>query len=128
VPYKDPEKRKAYGRDYQVAYYATNKEAHIQRVRKAEKERTTRYKAYINELKSKPCVDCKQTFDPVCMDFDHLDGSTKCFNVSEGVTRAGRGWEAILAEVAKCEVVCACCHRLRTKMRQLDRQQKSDSI
>lgn len=119
MPHKDPEKRKQYARDYQATYYPANKEAHIQRVRKAEKERAARFKAEVNELKSQPCTDCRQIFDPECMDFDHLDGAEKSFNVSSGVTRAYHSWEAILIEIAKCELVCANCHRLRTKIRRL---------
>lgn len=119
MPYKDPEKRKEYGRNYQVTYYAANKEAHIQRVRKAEKERAAQYRAKVDELKSQPCTDCGQTFDPVCMDFDHLNGDEKSFNVSEGVAKAARSWESVLTEISKCELVCANCHRLRTKMRRV---------
>jgi hypothetical protein len=46
------------------------------------------------------------------MDFDHRDPSTKGFTVSRMVGRATI--EAILAEIAKCDIVCANCHRERT--------------
>ena len=45
------------------------------------------------------------------MDFDHVRGE-KVANVSSIWSR--KSWEAVLEEVAKCEVVCANCHRLRT--------------
>lgn len=47
------------------------------------------------------------------MDFDHLDGSTKLAKVSSLTS-----FQQILDEAAKCEVVCANCHRLRTWERQ----------
>lgn len=65
----------------------------------------------IAELKKGPCVDCGQTFHPVCMDFDHLNPETKTRNIS---AMAQQSKETILAEIAKCELVCANCHRLRS--------------
>jgi hypothetical protein len=61
---------------------------------------------------SHPCMDCGET-DPVVLEFDHL--RDKRFNIGTAVTRYG--WEAILAEIEKCEVVCANCHRRRTARR-----------
>jgi hypothetical protein len=50
------------------------------------------------------------------MDFDHVRGE-KLNNVSDMV----RGpTEALLSEIAKCELVCAVCHRNRTTDRRLD--------
>jgi hypothetical protein len=49
------------------------------------------------------------------MEFDHLDSETKEFNVSAGVTCAS--YERLIAEIAKCDVVCANCHRRRTARR-----------
>lgn len=46
------------------------------------------------------------------MDFDHRDAATKQHTVTRMVGRATM--DAILAEVAKCDIVCANCHRLRT--------------
>ena len=67
-----------------------------------------------DELKKQPCADCHHTFPPECMDFDH-EGS-KRDNVATMVSH-GTGRAAILAEIAKCDVVCANCHRIRTKRR-----------
>ena len=46
------------------------------------------------------------------MDFDHRDPATKRHGVTRMVGRATT--ETILGEVAKCDIVCANCHRLRT--------------
>lgn len=61
-----------------------------------------------------PCIDCGEP-DPVVLEFDHVRG-TKAANVSMLVFGLKR-WETILEEIAKCEVVCANCHRRRTARR-----------
>ena len=59
-------------------------------------------------------MDCgSKGLPPYCYDFDHLDGSTKLDNVSSLVA-AARNRRAITNEIAKCELVCANCHRIRT--------------
>jgi hypothetical protein len=71
-----------------------------------------RRREWMDELKSGPCADCGLTFPPVCMDFDHL-GDDKTQIVSRLVY--GNASNArVLAEVAKCELVCSNCHRIRT--------------
>jgi len=69
--------------------------------------------AFIDSLKSHPCLDCERSLPPVCMDFDHVRGVKK-FKISRMVTCTQ---EVILAEIAKCDLVCANCHRLRTDAR-----------
>jgi rRNA-processing protein FCF1 len=49
------------------------------------------------------------------MDFDHRDPTTKRMAVTRMIGRAGTA--RILEEVAKCDIVCANCHRLRTVLR-----------
>lgn len=69
----------------------------------------------LNEIKSKPCMDCGGIFDPVCMDFDHRPGEVKSFNVAAWRNFSANVTTAKLhAEIAKCDVVCANCHRIRT--------------
>jgi hypothetical protein len=50
------------------------------------------------------------------MDFDHLPGFEKKTEVS---VMAQQGWSLnnLKEEIAKCEVVCAVCHRVRTSRR-----------
>jgi hypothetical protein len=49
------------------------------------------------------------------LEFDHLDAEGKSFNIGAAVPY--RNWNSILAEIEKCEVVCANCHRRRTARR-----------
>jgi len=46
------------------------------------------------------------------MDFDHREPGSKRHTVSRMIGRAGTA--TILAEIAKCDIVCANCHRDRT--------------
>jgi len=73
----------------------------------------------INTLKTEtPCTDCGSRFPPECMDFDHLDGEVKLNNAGTMVAH-GYSRESIMSEIAKCEIVCSNCHRIRTRKRRL---------
>lgn len=80
---------------------------------------------YLRELKKEPCVDCDQRFHWAAMDFDHVRG-TKMFNISFAATSGRVGMERLKAEVAKCDLVCSNCHRVRTFVRrqQADAQRR----
>jgi hypothetical protein len=64
-------------------------------------------------LKGGPCADCLGIFPPCAMDFDHVRG-IKLFDVSKGVSKT---WLVLVEELAKCELVCSNCHRVRTSKR-----------
>ena len=68
---------------------------------------------YIIKLTDVPCADCGKRYPYYVMDFDHKKFSDKIADVSRMFTR---NWslDKIKAEVKKCEVVCANCHRIRT--------------
>jgi transcription elongation factor Elf1 len=72
------------------------------------------YKKKLAEIKqTSGCVDCGES-NHIVLDFDHL--SNKKYNVSRMI-HDGFSWAAIKKEIAKCEVVCANCHRIRTHNR-----------
>jgi len=71
------------------------------------------HREVIRKAKDVPCMDCGGKFPSVCMDFDHVRGK-KSFTIA-GVMHYKL--ERLLAEIAKCDVVCANCHRLRTASR-----------
>jgi hypothetical protein len=87
-----------------------DKAKRIYRKNPGRSERVKASAEVIRTLKAQPCADCKNSFHPACMQFDHVRGVKK-YNVSN---MHGYGWESILAEIAKCELVCANCHALRT--------------
>ena len=66
---------------------------------------------WFNSLKDKPCADCGIQYPPYVMEFHHLDPTLKMFGLGQGRFREGR--ERILAEIAKCVLLCANCHRHR---------------
>jgi len=96
-------------RPYNVNYYRRNRQREINRV-------LTRQRAtleFLRELRRVPCKDCGQTFLPHQMDFDHRDPDTKLFGITwSKALLAPRA--RLLAEIAKCDVVCANCHAVRT--------------
>ena len=99
-----------------VAYYARNRDAEIRRVR----DRQNATVAFLRDLRRVPCLDCGQRFEPYQMDFDHREPTTKSFWVTTG--RASlMSRERLLAEIAKCDIVCANCHRMRTQIQQRER-------
>ena len=60
------------------------------------------------------CADCGYAEHACALDFDHLPEYKKKFTISDELHRSVR---QIQEEMAKCEVVCANCHRVRTKRR-----------
>lgn len=66
----------------------------------------------IKETKSVPCMDCGVSYPPYVMDFDHRDPDQKEFVISR-MTNSGN-ITAVKKEIAKCDVVCSNCHRIRT--------------
>lgn len=79
--------------------------------RSAEKRRAQAIKV-LDYLETHPCIDCGET-DPLVLDFDHRDPSTKSFNIGEKLTSEAN-WELVEAEINKCDVRCANCHRRKT--------------
>lgn len=57
------------------------------------------------------CQDCGNA-DVRVLQFHHKDPAQKSFGIADAVSN-GRAWEKILAEIAKCEVLCANCHAIR---------------
>ena len=70
------------------------------------------HREIVRAAKNHPCMDCGEVFHHSLMDFDHRSGEVKGFNIAIGMFRFGK--EKLLAEIAKCDVVCCLCHRIRT--------------
>lgn len=90
-----------------VPYYARERERILSRIA-AHRDDIRRH--IIEYLRQHPCVDCGET-DIVVLEFDHQ--GDKVADVST-FAMGGRSWETVKAEIDKCEVRCANCHRLRT--------------
>lgn len=104
--------QKERNRAYSKRYRAANREKSRKANREYMAQRRTERKAFIYALKDRPCMDCGGEFHPVCMQFDHRDSTQKKFNVGERFALARM--VDLEAEIAKCDIVCANCHALRT--------------
>lgn len=62
--------------------------------------------AWLHSLKT-PCIVCGES-EPVCIDFHHIDPSTKDFTISK---HTSSGKNKLLIEIQKCVCLCANCHR-----------------
>src|SRR6478609_2225540 len=71
------------------------------------------HRDFLVTVKAVPCADCHGACAACCMEFDHVRGAKK-HNIAEMSSWAR---STVIAEIAKCEIVCANCHRLRTERR-----------
>jgi hypothetical protein len=60
-----------------------------------------------------PCIDCGES-DPIVLEFDHREGEKKLAAVSTLMTQMKASLKTIKAEIVKCDVRCANCHRRKT--------------
>jgi hypothetical protein len=68
---------------------------------------------YVNRyLEEHPCVDCGYS-NPMALEFDHVRGK-KLFGIGDAIG-AAYPLVTIVNEIAKCEIRCANCHRVRHK-------------
>lgn len=80
--------------------------------REGSKLRKKRLKQFIwDYYLAHPCVNCGES-DPVVLEFDHIDGATKSFGISEAIY--SKSFKKVEAEIAKCQILCANCHKRKT--------------
>lgn len=111
MPYKDPEQQKA----AQRRHYLANKAKYIETASASKLVRRRVLCKYVQEVKKQRCADCKLQYPYYVMEFDHVRGK-KEGNVAS-LVREVVSMARLQAEIAKCEVVCANCHRERTWQR-----------
>lgn len=109
MPYKDPEAQKAKQHESYLK--------HQEEVKLRSRQRKLEARILLQEIKeSKPCMDCKKFWPYYVMQFDHREGSDKKFDISKwAITSLNK--EALMNEIAKCDLVCANCHAIRTYLR-----------
>jgi hypothetical protein len=97
--------------EYHREHYLANRQRYIDlAAKRARAVAEERFAFLIEYFGSHPCTDCGES-DPIVLEFDHVGGD-KEFNIAKGIR--DRSWQGLLDEIAKCEVVCANCHRRRT--------------
>jgi hypothetical protein len=95
-------------------HYKNNKEYYLNRNEQSRKNLANLIKNH--KILNNICTDCKLPHPPWRLDFDHLDSYQKVSEVS-ALTSFSKA--KILAEISKCEIVCANCHRDRTYRRRI---------
>lgn len=100
-----------YLQKWRKRYNAANRSEKAERSARVRAETKT----YVDSVKGNPCMDCGGRFPPVCMDFDHANGN-KIKSVARMYSSCYK-LDLIKEEIAKCELVCANCHRIRTNAR-----------
>lgn len=95
-----------------LTHYARNKSDYVKKA----VARRKKMRAIVQQMKvGRPCMDCGGKFHHAAMEYDHRPGEIKCFNISIGAADAS--WEKVLTEIAKCDLVCANCHAVRSYTR-----------
>lgn len=78
-------------------------------LKKAVHKRRKRIRAKALQMKGNACEVCGYHRCSAALDFHHRDPQSKEFGISaHGLTRA---WKKVEAEIAKCILLCANCHR-----------------
>lgn len=99
--------KNAYGKKY----YHTSPERQEALVASTMAKRKRNQEYVYNFLKTQQCIDCGDVRWQV-LEFDHVRG-TKIHSICH-MTRSAFSLETLQAEMDKCEVRCASCHRLKT--------------
>lgn len=113
MPWKDKEKQREAIRRH---YYA-NRQYYID---KAYKKRDI-LRRWVYDLKNKtPCTDCGIQYPYYVTDFDHVGEKGVKKNIISKLINSG-STKQVKEEIAKCELVCSNCHRIRTYNRRTDK-------
>lgn len=77
------------------------------------RERYRKNTLVIRQLKlDRGCKDCGYNTNHAALEFDHLNGRDSDRDTVAQLM--GKSINRIMEEIAKCDVVCANCHRIRT--------------
>ena len=97
---------------YIIIYLMTDKRKYSDRreeLIRAVAKRRRKIKTLAIEYKGGKCQICSYKKYPGALDLHHIDPNTKNFGIADkGYTRS---WKIIKAELNKCILVCANCHR-----------------
>jgi len=99
----NPQRRKNYAREY------------------GRKRRARLYEIIDRHKLEAGCAHCGYHEDARALDFDHIDPATKVQTISWLVTTSGvnpdnpKHMAKLMDEIAKCQVLCANCHRIKTR-------------
>jgi len=99
-------------REYGKQHYRNNRAAYMLRAKtRAPIDRLRNRQFVADYLSTHPCVDCGEA-DPVVLEFDHRDPADKRESIGRLIHTTTLN--VVQAEIAKCDVRCGNCHRIRT--------------
>lgn len=110
MPYKSAEDKKDHDGSYAREWYRRNRAEHIAYVAIQNKRLRAQLRDWVDQLKlAAGCARCDYRKHPSALDFHHVSDD-KVISITEAV---GRQWSKarLLKEIAKCECICANCHR-----------------
>lgn len=93
------------------SYYKSHPECSTKAMGRSKSYRTNLYEIIINNLKLNFCVDCNES-DIRVLEFDHVRGDKK-FEIAIAAHNV-YSEDNLKEEIAKCEIRCRNCHKLRT--------------
>lgn len=103
MPKATPDQRRASNQKYRAK--------NVGKILNLAKARRHTIRDWLQQYKrSHPCISCGEA-DPIVLEFDHRDPKQKLFNI--GLIK-DIALSRVIAEVAKCDVRCANCHRRKT--------------
>jgi hypothetical protein len=84
--------------------------------RPSNQRRYAQHRAVYNRIKQeRGCDRCGYNEHYSALEWDHRDGENKRFGL--GMAVGLYSWQAVVAEMEKCDLLCANCHRLITESR-----------
>ena len=100
------------GKLFTRSHYKRNKQQYLDKnITSFQKRREL-----IRQTKNRPCADCQVVYPYYVMDYDHREGEMKKYSLSQ-IDKMSVN--AIISEIAKCDLVCSNCHRERTHQRRI---------
>ena len=72
-----------------------------------------RKRSFVNDYKlTRGCRICGYTEHPVALELNHIDPLSKTMDIARSLGSCSM--ERLLAEIEKCDVLCANCHQIHT--------------
>jgi 5-methylcytosine-specific restriction endonuclease McrA len=81
----------------------------------------------LDELKKRPCADCGKVFPPCVYEFHHVVPRRKRRGGGIG-SMESKSTDVFLAELKKCVMLCANCHKIRHEQLRVAEEQASGVV
>ena len=95
---------KGYQKEYRKNNLIKSRFYHMNKIKRAQ--------FFRDKVKDRPCLDCSIKYPPYVMQFDHRNPKEKLFPIGSNYAKVSH--KSLIDEIAKCDVVCANCHAIRT--------------